>query len=205
MIDRLEEGNGVKDNGGTNQQHTSPRTCEEEFLLGLLQGLAPRLDRLFHTFRIPAPLAETMLDETVMNLLYRHQDLTYPDRWLLRTLRRRCVRYWRDQKREHWLAVELHLHDWLEEEGITPVERRQRRRLLAALIERLPTRCRGVIRRRFQPPLQGPEPHLPHTVPFLARELEDRCMAAMLQLLARVQEEGADRKAATENHPPLLR
>jgi|GEM_PF-4787362 DNA-directed RNA polymerase specialized sigma24 family protein len=191
MIDRSEEGNGVKDNGGTNQQNTTPSIGEEETLLELLQALAPRLDRLFHTFSIPAPLAEEMLEETVMNLFYRQQELVHPDRWLLRTLRRRCVRYWRDQKREHWLAVELHLHDWLEEEGITPVERRQRRRLLSSLIERLPIRCRGVIRRRFQPPLQGPEPHLPHTVPFLARELEDRCMAAMLQLLAKIQEEGA--------------
>jgi DNA-directed RNA polymerase specialized sigma24 family protein len=172
----------VKDNGGTDQKDAS-RCREEESILELLTASRMQLERLFLTFRIPPSLAETMLEEAVMVLLYRRPEPAQPTRWLLRTLRRRCVRHWRGQQREEWLQVELQLHDWLEAEGCSQIERTHRRRQLAALINRLPPRCRGLIRQRFQPPLPATPARAVPSSPFLHRELEDRCMAAMLRLL----------------------
>jgi DNA-directed RNA polymerase specialized sigma24 family protein len=177
----------VKDNGGIDHSGTPPQDWEAEALVGMLELLRPRLERTFHTFRIPPDQAETILEESVTHLLYHSPMPAHPERWMMRTIRRRCARYWREQYREEWLRIELQLHDWLEEEGVAETGRRQRRRLIAALIDRLPKRCRSTIRRRFH--LNGdsvPEP----LSPFLARESESRCMAAMLRLLEEVRDEG---------------
>ena len=179
----------MKDTSGTDHQGSRAADWEEESLLGILEDLRPRLERLFRTLRIPPEDAEAMLDESVMLLLYRQSPLYHPERWLTRTLRRRCVRYWRTRQREEWLKMELQLQDWLEEEGISQLERRQRRQLLTSLVERLPRRCQSLISHRFHPPLRaryGQEAPLPTS---LAREQESRCMAAMLNLLKGVGED----------------
>lgn len=104
-------------------------------------------------------MVEEILEDCLMVLVYRHDQLAHPDRWLLRTVRFRCLRYWRRQRFELCLKVQKEILLWLEDEACDDGEREGRRRELEARLADLPERCRKLLEEVFQlRPPEAPEP-----------------------------------------------
>jgi RNA polymerase sigma factor (sigma-70 family) len=118
----------------------------EEFL----KAVEPRLKRLLALYRIPGDDAEDVLQQALLALLYQWERVRDPESWLFGTVRRHCLMYWRTHRRRIYSAVDSALLEWLS----TPIAPSQERTDLLcdleSLIERLPPRCRSVLRLRFR-------------------------------------------------------
>lgn len=122
----------------------------------MLRSLQPQLTRLFERFSIPASVAEKLLEDTMMVLVYRFEELARPDRWLVKTLRFSCLRYRREQRRRLCKAVDAEIREWLLDGDLSSEERSARQQLLSAHIDQIPRRCRHLLRRSFKlPPVAG--------------------------------------------------
>lgn len=125
---------------------------EQDPLIGLLWELQPQLQRIFRRFQVSADQAEAMLEDAMMVLVYRYDQLARPDRWLLRTLRYRCIRDWRERRRKLCFAVDLEIRQWISDETISPEEREARRSELDGHISQLPRQCRPLLREAYRIP-----------------------------------------------------
>ncbi len=121
----------------------------------LRERVGLRLKRLLWTYRIPADDAEDLLQDTFMSLIHSAHEVNDPEAWLLGTLKRQCLMYWRKRRRSLYAAVDETLLEWLATPMAPPQEREQLVADLASLIQRLPPKCRKVLRLRF---LLGYEP-----------------------------------------------
>jgi len=117
----------------------------------------PRLKRPLVTYRIPDQDAEDILQQALLALLYQWERVRDPESWLFGTVRRHCLMFWRAQRRRIYSSVDATILEWLS----TPVEPSQERADLICdlenLIDRLPSRCRTVLRLRFRMGYEPPE------------------------------------------------
>jgi len=77
-----------------------------------LKTAAPRVRDVLARFRIPVEDAEELFGHSVLALLHQWDAVGDRERWLIRTLRRRCVAYWR-MRRPRPLPVDLLPLIWL--------------------------------------------------------------------------------------------
>ena len=80
-----------------------------------------------------------------------------PESWLFGTVRRHCLMYWRTHRRRIYSAVDSTILEWLSEPIAPSQERTDLLCDLESLIQRLPTRCRSVLRLRFRLGYEPPE------------------------------------------------
>jgi RNA polymerase sigma factor (sigma-70 family) len=66
------------------------------------------------------------------------------------TLKRHCLMYWRNSRRQIYSAVDLTVLEWLSEPVASSQERADMLCDLESLLERLPSRCRSLLRLRFR-------------------------------------------------------
>ncbi|HEV2846236.1 MAG TPA: sigma-70 family RNA polymerase sigma factor [Thermoanaerobaculia bacterium] len=148
----------------------------EEFL----KGVEPKLKRLLATWRIPSEDAEDILQQALLALLYQWERVRDPESWLFGTVKRHCLMFWRTKRRRIYSAVDATILEWLSQ-PIAPAQEKVALLCdLENLIDKLPSRCRSLLRLRFQ---LGYEP------PEVARELgyrassigkiTNRCLAAL--------------------------
>ena len=116
----------------------------------LLKRIEPRLKRLLATYRIPNEDAEDLLQQSLLALLYQWERVRDPESWLLGTLKRHCLMYWRTNRRRIYSAVDSALLEWLSEPVAPSQEREDLLTDLKNLIERLPSRCRSLLQLRFR-------------------------------------------------------
>jgi RNA polymerase sigma factor (sigma-70 family) len=116
----------------------------------LLERVEPRLKGLLHSYRIPTDDAGDLLQDTFISLIYSAHEVNDQEAWLLGTLKRKCLMYWRKRRRSLYAAVDETLLEWLAAPMAPPQEREQLLVDLESLIERLPPKCRKVLRLRFQ-------------------------------------------------------
>jgi RNA polymerase sigma factor (sigma-70 family) len=125
---------------------TDEVTTFEDFL----KEVEPRLKKLLSLYHIPSEDAEDLLQQALLALLYQWERVRDPESWLFGTLRRNCLMYWRKHKRQIYFAVDSVLLELLS----TPISPSQERTDLICdletLIDRLPRRCRSVLRLRFR-------------------------------------------------------
>jgi len=121
----------------------------------LVERVQPRLKNLLWHYRIPIDDAEDLIQDTFMSLVHSAHEVNDPEAWLIGTLKRQCLMYWRKRRRSLYDAVDETLLEWLATPMAPPQEREQMRADLASLIDRLPPKCRKVLRLRF---LLGYEP-----------------------------------------------
>ncbi len=146
----------------------------------LLERVEPRLKGLLWFYRIPTDDAADLFQDTFYSLLYSAHEINDREAWLLGTLKRKCLMYWRQQRRSLYAAVDETLLDWLATPMAPPQEREQLIADLESLIERLPPKCRKVLRLRF---LLGYEPQevasqLGYS-PASIGKITHRCLAAL--------------------------
>jgi RNA polymerase sigma factor (sigma-70 family) len=126
--------------------HLDPAVSFDDFL----QRVEPRLKRLLASYRIPGDDAEDVLQQTMLALLYQWERVRDPETWLLGTLKRHCLMYWRTHRRQIYSAVDTTILEWLSEPVAPTQERTDLMCDLQNLIGRLPLRCRSLLQLRFR-------------------------------------------------------
>lgn len=118
----------------------------EEFL----KAVEPKLKRLLTVYRIPTDDAEDLLQQALLALLYQWERVRDPESWLFGTVKRHCLMYWRNYRRRIYSAVDSTLLELLSAPLPPSQERTDLICDLESLIDRLPRRCRSVLRLRFR-------------------------------------------------------
>lgn len=157
----------------------------------LLFQLQPQLEELFARFRLPLEVAEDILEDCLLVMTFRYDQLAQPDQWFIRTLRYRCIKYWREQ-RQGWLEqAEQQIRAWLQEEDIDATELELRRQELNALVGEMPKRCRQLLRQYFGLDLPLAERAEAESRLVLGHHQigPTRCLAALVRKLQEVVDE----------------
>jgi RNA polymerase sigma factor (sigma-70 family) len=145
-----------------------------------LKTVEPKLKRLLSTYNIPADDAEDVLQQSLLALIYQWDRVRDPECWLLGTLKRNCLMYWRTHRRRIYSAVDSTILELLSEPVAPLQERADLLFDLESLLNRLPARCRQLLHLRF---------HLGYEPQEVARQLgyrassigkiTTRCLAAL--------------------------
>lgn len=148
----------------------------EEFL----KEVEPKLKRLLATYRIPCEDAEDILQQSLLALLYQWERVRDPESWLFGTVRRHCLMFWRTNRRRIYSAVDATILEWLSRPIAPAQERADLLCDLENLIDRLPSRCRLLLRMRFR---LGYEPlEVADKLGYRASsigKITNRCLAAL--------------------------
>lgn len=115
-----------------------------------LSRMKPGLKRVMDRYRIPSEDAGDVLQQAFLALLGQFHRVRDPEAWLLGTLKRHCLMYWRDHRRRLYSAVDAEVMERLSEPAAASQERSDFLSEMDSLIERLPPRCRSLLRLRFQ-------------------------------------------------------
>jgi RNA polymerase sigma factor (sigma-70 family) len=115
-----------------------------------LAQVEPKLKRLLATYRIPCEDVEDILQQSLLALLYQWEAVDDPESWIFGTVKRHCLMYWRTNRRRIYSAVDATILEWLSQPLDPSQERSQLLSDLEDLIERLPSRCRTLLRLRFR-------------------------------------------------------
>ncbi|HEX4964719.1 MAG TPA: sigma-70 family RNA polymerase sigma factor [Thermoanaerobaculia bacterium] len=115
-----------------------------------MKAVEPKLKRILANYHIPSEDAEDVLQQALLVLLYQWERVRDPERWLFGTVRRHCLMYWRMNRRKIYSAVDATILEWLSEPVAPSQERADMLCDLESLIDRLPSRCRQVLRLRFR-------------------------------------------------------
>jgi RNA polymerase sigma factor (sigma-70 family) len=110
----------------------------------------PRLKWVLARYRIPVEDAEDLLQQTFLALVDQWEEVREPERWLIGTLKRQCLMYWRRQRRRFYSAVDEAILDLLSSPEAPPQEKAALQADLDALLQRVPPRCREVLELRFR-------------------------------------------------------
>ncbi|MFL6195064.1 MAG: RNA polymerase sigma factor [Thermoanaerobaculia bacterium] len=170
-----------------------PPPSFDEFLI----GMEPRLKKLLTTYRIPAEDAEDVLQQTLLALLYQWDRVRDPENWLLGTLRRHCMVYWRNSRRKIYAAVDSTVLEFLSEPVASSQEKADMLCDLDNLLGRLPSRCRSLLQLRFRMGYEAPE--IARRLGYQASSIGKitiRCLAALSRELLAAGLSGAEPEAA---------
>ncbi len=168
-----------------------------------LRKVKPKLKRVLATYRIPNEDAEDLLQQTLLVLLYQWERVRDPEAWLVGTLRRHCLMYWRTQRRRIYSAVDATILEWLSNPVEPPQERAELLCDLENLIGRLPLRCRSLLQLRFRLGYEPPEvaEKLGYRASSIGK-ITTRCLAALSkQMLAAGRSE--EEEDPPESEPPV--
>ncbi|HEV7519179.1 MAG TPA: sigma-70 family RNA polymerase sigma factor [Thermoanaerobaculia bacterium] len=148
----------------------------DDFLL----RVEPRLKRLLASYRIPIADAEDLVQQTLLALVYQWETIRDPECWLMGTLKRCCLMYWRSNRRCLYRAVDTTILEWLSAPMAAPQERGDLLADLENLIGRLPERCRSLLRLRFRLGYEPPEvaARLGYRTSSIGK-VTTRCLAAL--------------------------
>lgn len=146
----------------------------------ILDDLQPRMSAVLARFRIPRQDAEDVLQQTLLTYLHKKDTIYDPERWLLGTLRNRCLMYWRSRRRRLYNSIDKALLETVADPQGSPQESADFFSDLDRLLSQLPKRCQSIFQLRYREGFDAPE---------TARELgyktssiykvTERCMAAL--------------------------
>jgi RNA polymerase sigma factor (sigma-70 family) len=115
------------------------------------------MKRLLAVYRIPADDAQDVVQQTLLALLYQWEKIRDPECWVLGTLKRHCLMYWRTQRRRLYSAVDAAILEWLSQPVAPAQERADLVADLESVIEKLPPRCQSLLKLRFRLGYEPPE------------------------------------------------
>ena len=121
-----------------------PATLEE-----LLEGLRPRIRRVFTSYRIPPQDCEDLLQEALLAAFLSWSTIYNKEAWLLVTLRHKCSIYWRTLRNRRLQAVDPEFLEDLAGAEPAPQERAELLWDLDRLLALLSGRHRELMRLRF--------------------------------------------------------
>lgn len=162
-------------------------TQEDEDFEVLLERVRPTLKQILARYQIPQEDAEDVLQETLLTLLYKWDTVHTPEAWLIGTLRRRCIMYWRNRRGRVYEAVDEAILELMAESEEPSQETAALRRDLQRTIARLPERCQAMLRLRYGFEMKPDEiaAQLGYRQSSV-RKVANRCLAALVRELIEV-------------------
>jgi RNA polymerase sigma factor (sigma-70 family) len=120
---------------------------QEEFS----DSLIPKAKHLLAAYRIPQEDAKDIVQRLISAFIDLRDKIPIRDKeaWLLGTLRRYCLFYWRSQRHRLYAAVDAAVLEGLSRPDGSPQERAELLSDLDMIIERLPSRYRSILRLRY--------------------------------------------------------
>ncbi len=160
--------------------HPDVEVSLEQFL----ERTRPRLKSLFARYRIPPDDTEDILQQSLLALIYQWQNIRDPEAWLFGTLRNRCLIYWRERRRKLYDSVDTAVLDWVAKPTMPEQDGADLARDLTTVIDRLPDRCRSLLKLRYRLGYEPPEiaqrmGYSPQSI----GKVTTRCLAALLRQL----------------------
>lgn len=124
-------------------------TASNRELEDFLDRMRPRLKSLFARYRIPVQDTEDIVQHALLQLIYQWANIRDPESWLIGTLRKTCLLYWRKRRRALYEAVDSAMLEWIG--GVDPPVQEQSdlRRDIEVVLAKLPSRCRLLLRLRY--------------------------------------------------------
>ena len=161
----------------------------------ILEDLQPRIKYVFSRFRIPPQDAEDVLQQTLLTFLYKRETIDDAEKWLLGTLKNRCLLYWRDRRRRLYTAVDKALLESVAAPEVAPQERSDRLSDLNTALSGVPNRCRNLLWLRYRQGYEAPE--AAEKLGYKASsvyKVTERCLAALTRRMVAcgLAEEGSD-------------
>lgn len=115
----------------------------------ILRACREEMGEMLAEYQIPQEDAEDLLQETFVALVFKWESIRNPRAWLLATLRNRCIRYCRRQRRNAFEMVDQRFLELLAGSEDPPQERDELRHDLNVAISRLPPRYQDVLHLRY--------------------------------------------------------
>ncbi|MBV8199921.1 MAG: sigma-70 family RNA polymerase sigma factor [Acidobacteria bacterium] len=150
------------------------------------------MERVLRGFEIPPEDAEDILQDAQLTLLYKWEKVRSPENWLVGTVKKKCIMYWRKRRGSLCEAVDAAILELI----AAPQAPRQEREELAVdldrVLSRISTRCRSVLRLRYGLGY-GPN-EVAERMGYRSssiRKVTNRCLAALTRQLIAV---GFERK-----------
>lgn len=158
----------------------------------LVERLRPRLRRVLKSYDIPREDCEDLLQETLLDALRKWDTIRHMEPWLLGTLRYKCSHYWKKQRTERLLAVDLSVLEELSEPQAPAQEEKEILLDLRSLTRGLGKRHRAVLWLRFGVGLStGEVARRLGYCPSSIRKLTCRSMARLQRWAASAPEDGS--------------
>lgn len=153
----------------------------------LLQKVQPTLKQILGRYQIPPEDAEDVLQDTLLTLLYKWDTVIKPEAWLIGTLRRRCIMYWRSRRSRLYEAVDEAILELVADAERPAQDQAVLRRDLERTLVRLRPRCRAILRLRYGLGLKPNE--IAEQLGYRqssVRKVANRCLAALVRQLVDV-------------------
>ena len=156
----------------------------EQSVEELLDKIQPRLRATFARFRIPHQDAEDLLQQSLLTYLHKRDTIHDPERWMVGTVKNRCLMYWRNRRRQLYRTVDTAILESVAEPHQPAQEAADLSHDLDLVIARLPTRCRSLLRLRYRLGCEPPEAarRLGYRTSSIYKVLE-RCLSALTRKL----------------------
>ncbi len=120
-----------------------------ESLNRLVPKVQPKLERILCYYQIPPQDAEDLVQDSVLTLLYKWERIHSAEAWLLATLKRRCLMYWRSRRSRLTDAVDTAVLELLAEPAAPAQKQSELSHDLERALECLPLRCQNLLRLRY--------------------------------------------------------
>lgn len=157
--------------------------------------------KILARYRIPSQDAEDLIQDTLLAYLYQHAEVRDPGKWLLGTLRNRCLLYWRARRRHQLDSLDNVLDLICYDDTVSDQELVEHRHDLECMSKGLSTVCRDAIQLHYLNGLSyrdtasrlGYKPSGIHKV-------MDRCLSALLSAMT-VTRNRSQRTGTSTNAP----
>ena len=176
----------------------------------LLKNSRPRLERVLRNFEIPPEDAEDILQDAQLTLLYKWDKIRSPESWLIGTVKKKCIMYWRKRRGSLCEAVDTAILDLLAVPQAPDQEKAELTYDLNRVLARLSTRCRSLLKLRYglgYGPTEVAEQMGYRTSSI--RKVTNRCLAALTRQLLAVgfdqEPQGEPQGWISTRHPTLSR
>ncbi|MCB1036415.1 MAG: sigma-70 family RNA polymerase sigma factor [Acidobacteria bacterium] len=147
----------------------------EESLERFFSRVQPTLRATLARYSVPAGEAEALLKDVLLTLVYKRNSIASPERWLVQTVRHRCLTFWRRRRWQLYSRLDSALLEATAEPARAPGLAQE----LDSVVGTLPRQCKGLLRDRYGLSEEGgarnPSPE--------SSELEG-CLAALGRRLA---------------------
>jgi RNA polymerase sigma factor (sigma-70 family) len=157
-----------------------------ESLNHLLKSTRPRLERVLRSFEVPPEDAEDILQDAQLTLLYKWDKIRSPENWLVGTVKKKCIMYWRKRRGSLCESVDSAILDLISTPQAPRQEKDELTYDLDRVLSRVSTRCRSLLRLRYG--LGYGPAEVAEQMGYRSssiRKVTNRCLAALTrQLLA---------------------
>lgn len=115
----------------------------------LLEKLQPKLKRILARYQIPHEDADDIVQQTMLDLVYKQDLIHNPEGWVLGSVRNRCIIYWRKRRSQLYDAVDSVILEIVAKPESPSQHNAALRHDLERVLTNLPGRCQEVLRLRY--------------------------------------------------------